>query len=70
MFCESRLRTDEAPGQNAFRVPYDYLVVSIGMEPSTFGVPGVKEYCHFLKEVDDARALRAAIGAHSEKSPS
>lgn len=44
-----------------FRVPYDYLVVSVGMEPNTFGIPGVKEHCYFLKEVDDARSLRSAI---------
>ncbi len=40
VFCESRLQADERAGQNVFRVPYDYLVVSIGMEPATFGIPG------------------------------
>jgi len=39
---------------------------SIGMQTSTFGVSGVKEHCYFLKEIDDARALRTAIVAKFE----
>jgi NADH:ubiquinone reductase (non-electrogenic) len=54
--CESRQTARDA---EPFRVAYDYLVVSVGMEPSTFGVAGVREHCYFLKEVDDARALRS-----------
>jgi len=34
-------------------VPYDYLVVSVGAEPATFGIPGVKEHATFMKEVED-----------------
>ncbi len=63
IFCESVRRDENA---EPFRVAYDFLVVSIGMEPSTFGVPGVRENCYFLKDVDDARALRAAIVATFE----
>jgi NADH:ubiquinone reductase (non-electrogenic) len=33
-----------------FEVPYDYLVVSVGEQPATFGVPGVQEHTFFMKE--------------------
>jgi NADH dehydrogenase FAD-containing subunit len=33
-------------------MPYDLLVVSVGAFSNTFGVPGVKENCLFLKSVE------------------
>ena len=48
-------------GEEIFELPYDYLVVSIGMHFNTFNTPGVAEHCFFLKELDDARKVRAAI---------
>ena len=44
-----------------FEVTYDKLVVTVGAQTSTFGIPGVREYCCFLKQVEDARRIRAAI---------
>jgi NADH:ubiquinone reductase (non-electrogenic) len=43
------------------RIPYDYLVVSVGAESQTFGIPGVKEHGVFLKEIGDAKKIRARI---------
>ncbi|RCK57399.1 External NADH-ubiquinone oxidoreductase 1, mitochondrial [Candida viswanathii] len=40
---------------------YDYLVVGIGAQPSTFGIPGVAENSTFLKEVSDASAIRKKL---------
>ena len=40
---------------------YDRLVVTIGAQTNTFGIPGVREHCNFLKEVEDARRIRTAI---------
>ena len=57
LVCESKHDGEE----REFRVKYDYLVVGVGMEANTFGVPGVREHCHFLKEVADARKLRQSI---------
>ena len=34
-------------------VPYDQLVIAIGAEPATFNIPGVRENCMFIKEIDD-----------------
>lgn len=40
---------------------YDKLIVTIGAQTNTFGIPGVRENCNFLKQVDDARRIRTAI---------
>ncbi|KAG8216138.1 NDE1, mitochondrial external NADH dehydrogenase [Butyriboletus roseoflavus] len=44
-----------------FTLRYDKLVIAVGAYSQTFGVPGVKEYAHFLKDVRDARAIRTRI---------
>lgn len=53
--CRSAL--DETP----FNLSYDLLVIAIGAENNTYGVPGVREHAHFLKEVGDARRIRQRI---------
>lgn len=42
-------------------VPYDMLVVAVGAENATFGIPGVREHSCFLKEIGDAQAIRKKI---------
>lgn len=42
-------------------VPFDMLVVGVGAENATFGIPGVKEHSCFLKEVGDAQKIRKTI---------
>jgi NADH dehydrogenase FAD-containing subunit len=46
-------------------MPYDYLLYAVGAESATFGVPGVREHCYFLKEVADAMRLRRAPVRHT-----
>ncbi len=48
-------------GKEEFALEYDYLVVAVGATSNTFGTKGVKEYCHFLKEVSDAVKIRESI---------
>lgn len=48
-------------GLKDFDVSYDYLVVSVGAEVNTFNTPGVREHCHFLKEVEDAEKIRESV---------
>ena len=38
-------------------VPFDMLVVGVGAENATFGIPGVREHSLFLKEVPDATSV-------------
>ncbi|KAF2865426.1 pyridine nucleotide-disulfide oxidoreductase-domain-containing protein [Massariosphaeria phaeospora] len=42
-------------------VPFDMLVVGVGAENATFGIPGVTEHGLFLKEVGDAQRIRNRI---------
>ena len=42
-------------------VPFDMLVVGVGAENATFGIPGVRENGCFLKEVNDAQRIRKRI---------
>eukprot|EP00824_Muranothrix_gubernata_P003507 TRINITY_DN14399_c0_g1_i1.p1 TRINITY_DN14399_c0_g1~~TRINITY_DN14399_c0_g1_i1.p1 ORF type:complete len:467 (+),score=88.80 TRINITY_DN14399_c0_g1_i1:28-1401(+) len=44
-----------------FTVPYDKLLIAVGCLNQTFGIPGVTEHCHFLKELNDARTIRVAV---------
>ncbi|KAI3003074.1 hypothetical protein CBS147346_5539 [Aspergillus niger] len=43
------------------KVSFDLLVVGIGAENATFGIPGVKEHACFLKELEDAREIRQRV---------
>ncbi|KAI3404832.2 hypothetical protein KGF56_002349 [Candida oxycetoniae] len=42
-------------------ISYDYLVVSIGAQPSTFGLPGVAEHSTFVKEVSDSARIKKKL---------
>ncbi|KAI5807090.1 hypothetical protein EDC01DRAFT_608807 [Geopyxis carbonaria] len=46
---------------NKTEVPFDYLVVGVGAENATFGIPGVKEHACFLKEITDAQKIRKKV---------
>lgn len=37
--------------EHTYELPYDRLVVGVGARSSTFGIPGVEEHAHFMKEV-------------------
>lgn len=59
--CESVIGDETTVDKQAFKVNYDKLIITIGAQTNTFGIPGVAEHCHFLKQIDDARKIRAAI---------
>lgn len=44
-----------------FDVKYDKLIIAVGCYSQTFGIEGVKEHAHFLRDVGDARAIRLQI---------
>jgi hypothetical protein len=44
-----------------FSVSYDRLIMTVGAQTNTFGIPGVLERCNFLKTVEDARRIKSAI---------
>ena len=52
----------KAPAEGLTRaVPYDVLVLAPGAKSNTFNTPGVEQYCHFLKEMVQARGIRNAV---------
>lgn len=59
--CESVICDGNSCDITDFTVEYDKLIVTIGAQTNTFGIPGVREYCNFLKQVDDAQKIRTAI---------
>mmetsp|Transcript_1527 Transcript_1527/g.3278 ORF Transcript_1527/g.3278 Transcript_1527/m.3278 type:complete len:605 (+) Transcript_1527:108-1922(+) len=44
-----------------FEVNYDRLLFAVGAQTTTFGTPGVEEYCNYLKQVGDAQLIKNAI---------
>lgn len=59
--CQSVVCDGNSCDIEDFTVDYDRLVVTVGAQTNTFGIPGVSEYCCFLKQVEDARRIRTAI---------
>jgi NADH:ubiquinone reductase (non-electrogenic) len=50
-----------AVDEREFSLPYDVLVIAVGAENNTYGIPGVAEHALFLRELADARAIRQRI---------
>jgi NADH dehydrogenase FAD-containing subunit len=66
--CTSVVCSGNVCNLQDFDVPYDQLVISVGAQTNTFGIPGVREYCSFLKQVDDAQAIRTRLVNCFERS--
>lgn len=59
--CESVVCEGTSCKINDFTVNYDKLIITVGAQTNTFGIPGVREHCAFLKQVEDARRIRTSI---------
>jgi NADH dehydrogenase FAD-containing subunit len=59
--CESLVCEGNSCSISDFTVEYDKLIFSVGAQSNTFGIPGVREHCCFLKQVEDARKIRTAL---------
>lgn len=42
-------------------ISYDDLILAVGSEGTTFGIPGVAEHCFQMKSVNDAREIRRSL---------
>jgi len=51
-----------------FSLNYDVLVLAGGVQPNTYGIPGVFEHACFLKELNDARNIRQRILDNYERA--
>ena len=54
--------------RTVFPLWYDILVIGLGAESSTFGIEGVQEHSHFLRELADARAIRQHLIENFERA--
>jgi NADH dehydrogenase FAD-containing subunit len=55
-------------GNTPFEIDYDICVIGVGAVSNTFRIPGVEENCLFLKELNDARAIREKIIENFERA--
>lgn len=61
MYCETAADVGLPHEPYRFKVSYDKLVIAAGSEPLTFGIKGVKEHAHFLREVNHAQEIRKKL---------
>ncbi|WP_163654707.1 NAD(P)/FAD-dependent oxidoreductase [Listeria sp. PSOL-1] len=47
--------------QNEGEISYDYLLIALGSEAETFGIPGLKEYALTITSIDSVKKIRARI---------
>lgn len=66
--CQSVICEGNTCDIEEFELRYDMLLVGVGATTNTFGIPGVKEHCHFLKQINDAVKLRTSIGNAFERA--
>jgi len=59
--CESVICEGNSCEINNFTVEYDKLLMTVGAQTNTYGIKGVREYCCYLKQIEDARRIRTAI---------
>jgi len=59
--CDSVVCEGNSCSINSFDMEFDRLILSVGAQTNTFGIPGVREHCCFLKQVEDAQRIRNAI---------
>lgn len=61
-----RLATGD--GDANLELPYNKLVIAVGAQPNTFGIPGVQEHGLFLKEAEDSAKLHARLLSNLERA--
>jgi NADH:ubiquinone reductase (non-electrogenic) len=60
--------TSDHSSSTSFELSYDYLIVSVGAQNATFGIPGIEEHAHFLKETGHAASLRDHVLKNMERA--
>ncbi|KAH9251388.1 hypothetical protein BASA81_010799 [Batrachochytrium salamandrivorans] len=52
--CKSPTKPEIKP----FELEYDHLVIAVGCQSATFGIPGVQEHALFMKEINQSHVIR------------
>ena len=61
------LATTDSHGSE-LQLSYDKLIVAVGSQPNTVGIPGVEENAFFLKEAEDSAKLHARLLSNLERA--
>ncbi|CAN6571713.1 unnamed protein product [Malus baccata var. baccata] len=61
VLCRSTQHSNLGLKEAEFSVDYDYLIVAMGAKTNTFNTPGVEQYAHFLKGIEDAVRIRQTV---------
>lgn len=62
------VRATTGEGAMELELSYDKLIVAVGAQPNTFGIPGVQENALFLKEAEDSAKLHAKLLGNLERA--
>lgn len=62
------IRCTRGIDKKPFELPFDLLVIAVGADNNTYGIKGVSEHACFLKELEDARAIRQKVIACFEQA--
>lgn len=66
--CRARKGVHHSAADHTFVVHYDVLLLAVGSVNNTFGIPGVADYCWFLKNIDQAHKLRVHLSKAIEQA--
>jgi NADH dehydrogenase len=58
---EVSISVTQKPKGDIIDIPYDKLVIACGAYSQTFGIEGVREHAHFLRDIGDARRIRLRV---------
>lgn len=58
--AERKVYCSGQPG-NDIVLDYDHLIIAVGAQPNTFGIPGVERHAKFLKEIEHGTEMRKQI---------
>jgi len=62
------VRATTGEGFTQLELSYDKLIIAVGAQPNTFGIPGVQEHALFLKEAEDSAKIHAKLLCNLEKA--
>lgn len=58
---EIQVEPPQIPKGPVMDVGYDKLVIAVGAYSQTFGIDGVRQHAHFLRDIGDARRVRLRV---------
>ena len=67
-WVNKKVRATTGDDATELELSYDKLVIAVGAQPNTFGIPGVQENALFLKEAEDSAKLHSQLLSNLERA--